>query len=201
MKLAGKLHIWPGSADQTAEAWGTIRRSMKWREKPSRSSEAVEAAPVAQHADEAGGEEVGGAGEEAPGGAGELEAAAAVADREAHAGGLGGDAELAEQRFEVRVVAVVEDDEAGVDRLLARRVLDRDRVGVAADPRRRLVDGDVVVAVQVVGRHQARDSGSDDRDPHRSSTTIRKPDRMHRDEFAVLGAIRLKVRTHPGGRG
>ena len=63
-----------------------------------------------------------GAGEEAPGGAGELEAAAPVGDREAHVGGLGGDAELAEQRFEVGVVAVVEDDEAGVDRLVSRRV-------------------------------------------------------------------------------
>ena len=40
MKLAGKAHICAGSADQTAEAWGTIRRSMKWREKPSRSSQA-----------------------------------------------------------------------------------------------------------------------------------------------------------------
>ena len=40
MKLAGKVHICSGSADQTAEAWGTIRRSMKWREKPSRSSQA-----------------------------------------------------------------------------------------------------------------------------------------------------------------
>ena len=69
MKLAGKLHICSGSADQTAEAWGTIRRSMKWREKPSllepgaergrgavhpdqRPRLAVEAAPVAQHAEE-----------------------------------------------------------------------------------------------------------------------------------------------------
>ena len=39
MKLAGKLHICSGSADQTAEAWGTIRRSMKCREKPCSSSQ------------------------------------------------------------------------------------------------------------------------------------------------------------------
>ena len=39
IKLAGKLHICSGSADQTAEAWGTIRRSMKWREKPRSSSQ------------------------------------------------------------------------------------------------------------------------------------------------------------------
>ena len=93
MKLAGKLHICSGSADQTAEAWGTIRRSMKCWEKPCCSSQcaergrgpvhpdqrprlAVEAAPVAQHPEEAGADQVGGAGEEAPGGAGVLEAAA-----------------------------------------------------------------------------------------------------------------------------
>jgi hypothetical protein len=92
-------------------------------------------------------------GEEAPGGAGELEPAAAVGDREAHVRGPGGDAEFTEQRFEVRVVAVVEDDEAGVDRNLSggARLGYPDRVGVAADPRRRLVDGDLVLAVQVVG--------------------------------------------------
>ena len=112
MKLAGKLHICSGSADQTAEAWGTIRRSMKCREKPFSSSQApsegavpfipisarrdaVEAAPFAQHAEEGGAEQVGGAGEEAAGGAGVLEAAAPVGDREAHVRGLDGDAELA----------------------------------------------------------------------------------------------------------
>ena len=135
MKLAGKAHICSGSADQTAEAWGTIRRSMKWREKPSRSSQApsegaVPFIPISPGASrlkrrqsrsmrmKAGGEQMRRAGEEAPGRAGELEPAAAVGDREAHVGGLGGDAEFAEQRFEVRVVAVVEDDEAGVDRLV-----------------------------------------------------------------------------------
>ncbi len=39
MKLAGKLHICSGSADQTAEAWGTIRRSTKCWEKPFSSSQ------------------------------------------------------------------------------------------------------------------------------------------------------------------
>ncbi len=40
MKLAGKLHICSGSADQTADAWGTISRSMNRREKPCCSSQA-----------------------------------------------------------------------------------------------------------------------------------------------------------------
>ena len=39
MKPAGKLHICSGSADQTAETWGTISRSTKWREKPRCSSQ------------------------------------------------------------------------------------------------------------------------------------------------------------------
>ncbi len=39
MKLAGKLHICSGSADQTAEAWGTISRSTNLREKPCWSSQ------------------------------------------------------------------------------------------------------------------------------------------------------------------
>ena len=40
MKLAGKLHICSGSADHTAEAWGTISRSTKCWEKPFCSSQA-----------------------------------------------------------------------------------------------------------------------------------------------------------------
>ncbi len=52
-----------------------------------------------------------------------LEAAAPVGDREAHARGLGGDAELGQQALEVGVVAVVEDDEAGVDLPACRRRL------------------------------------------------------------------------------
>ena len=39
MKLAGKSHICSGSADHTAEAWGTIRRSTKCWEKPFSSSQ------------------------------------------------------------------------------------------------------------------------------------------------------------------
>ena len=132
MKLAGKLHICSGSADQTAEAWGTIRRSMKLREKPSRSSQwpsegavpfipisarrfAVEAAPFAQHPRKVGVSRWAGRAKRPQGVPAVLEVATAVGDRETHVGGLGGDAELVQQRFEVGVVAVVEDDEAGVD--------------------------------------------------------------------------------------
>ncbi len=95
-----------------------------------------------------------------------LEPPAPVGDREAHLGRLGGDAELVEQAFEAGVVAVVEDDEAGVDPVLAIAVVDPDRVGVAAEPVAGLVDDDLVLAVQQMGGNEARDSGSDDRDLH-----------------------------------
>ena len=197
MKLAGKLHICSGSADQTALAWGTISRSTKWREKPCCSSQwpsegAVPFIPISARASrlkrrqsrsiprKLGLSEVGGAGEEAPRRAGVLEAAAAVGDREAHVGGLARDPELLQQRFEVGVVAVVEDDEAGVDPVGPVLGLDRHRVGVAADPLARLVDDDLVLGGQLVGGHQARDTGSDDRDPHRPFPTSEGADRLHR---------------------
>ena len=73
------------------------------------------------------------------------EAAAAVGDREAHVRGLARHPQLVQQRFEARVVAIVEDDEAGVDPVGPVLGLDRDRLGVATDPVARLVDDDVVL--------------------------------------------------------
>ncbi len=60
-----------------------------------------------------------------------FELAAPVGDREAHVGRLGGDPELVDHPLEVGVVAVVEDDEPGVDWPAAAGGLDVDRVGVA----------------------------------------------------------------------
>ena len=65
--------------------------------------------------------------------------------------GCAGDAELAEQPLEVRVVAVVEDDEAGVDVYAAASALDADRVRVAAGVGVRLEHGDVVRRLEHVG--------------------------------------------------
>ena len=184
MKLAGKLHICSGSADQTAEAWGTIRRSMKCWEKPCCSSQwpsegAVPFIPISARASrlkrrqsrsiprKVGLSRWAGRAKRPQGVPEYSKPAAPVGDREAHVRGLAGDPELLQQRFEVGVVAVVEDDEAGVDRVRPVLGLDPDRVRVPAEPPRRLVDDDLVLAVQLVGGHQAGDSGSDDRDLHR----------------------------------
>ena len=75
-------------------------------------------------------------------------------------------AELAQQLHEVRIRAVVEDDEAGVDLLHLAVELDAVRVGVAADVAGGLVHRDVVRAVQAVRDHVAGDAGADDGDLH-----------------------------------
>ena len=94
-----------------------------------------------------------------------LEPAAPVGDREAHVRRLRGDAELGEHALEVRVVALVEDDEPGVDLPAARRRLDADRVRVAARVGAGLEDMDVVAAaMKLGGRDEARDAGADDGD-------------------------------------
>ena len=74
----------------------------------------------------------------------------AVAHGEAHVGGLGGHPELVQQRLEVRVVAVVEDDEAGVHPVGLVGQVDPHGVGVAAHVVVGLVDGDVVLGMQLV---------------------------------------------------
>ena len=115
-------------------------------------------------------EQVRGAGEEAARCARVLEVAP-VGDREAHVGGLAGDTELVEQPFEVGVVAVVEDDEAGVDPVAAALALDLDRVRVAAGAGTGLIDDQLVLGVQQMGGDEPRDAGSDDRDLHCLLTT------------------------------
>ena len=142
MKLAGKLHIWPGSADQTAEAWGTIRRSMKWREKPSRSSQvpsegAVPFIPISLGASrlkrrqsrsmrrKVGESRWAGRAKRPQGVPENSKPPRPSLTEKLMWDGWSADAEFAEQRFEVGVVAVVEDDEAGVDRLVGPARLGR----------------------------------------------------------------------------
>ena len=92
---------------------------------------------------------------------------AAVGDAEAHVRRLRGDAQRGQQALEVRVVAVVEDDEAGVHVMRGVLGVDADGVRVAARERAGLEHGDLVLAVQQVRGGQPGDAGADDRDPHR----------------------------------
>ena len=128
---------------------------------------AVEAHVVGHHAQEARPREVRRLGDQpARAARGVLEVLVLRADREAHVGRLARDAELVEQRLEARVVAVVEDDEAGVDVPCGVVGVDADRVRVPADVIAGLVDDDLVLGVQQMGSRQARDARPDDRDPH-----------------------------------
>ena len=118
---------------------------------------AVEAQDVDQHAGERRLQQVGALGvERVEVGAPVLHAGELAAHREAHLARLAGHVEALEEPDEVRVVAVVEDDEPGVDGVVARGAvgagdLDVDGVGVAAHPGARLEDGHVVVRVEQVG--------------------------------------------------
>ncbi len=96
-----------------------------------------------------------------------LETARVAAHAEAHLGRLRRDAERVEQFDEVRVGPVVVDDEAGVDRVVAAAVAHVDRRGMPADARRRLVNGDLVARIEIVGGGKPGDAGADDRDLHR----------------------------------
>ena len=75
-----------------------------------------------------------------------------------------------QQPLEIRVVAVVEDDEARVHVPRAALGVDPDRVGVAARivgglEQRRLVSG----VVELGGGDEAGDAAADDRDSHRGA--------------------------------
>ena len=100
-------------------------------------------------------------------------AAAAVGDREAHGRSAAWRRpSSASRRSEVRVVAVVEDDEAGVDRELARPA-SRPRSCSCGPPGERagLEHGDLVArAIQLAGGDEAGDAAADDRRPHSPRT-------------------------------
>ena len=87
-------------------------------------------------------------------------------DGERHVARLGRYPECREQMHEVRVVALVVDDEAGVDRQPPFAVIDLDAVGVASEPSLGLVQGHVMARVERPGSAQACDPRTDHRDPH-----------------------------------
>ncbi len=128
----------------------------------------VEAREVGDHAVKPGRDQMRALGEQAVGGGARvLEVPADIAHAEAHARRLPGDAEVLQQPLEVRVVAVIEDDETGVhvQRLVCS--VDPHGVGVAAGVLARLEDRDLVMLVEQIGDHQTGDACADDCDPHR----------------------------------
>ena len=133
---------------------------------------AVEASNLHPETVESRPDEVAGLGEEgAQGSAAVLEPARIVPDAEAHRRGPRPDAEFAQQTGEARVVDLVVDDEPGVHIVGASPEIEAERVRVAADPARRLVDGDRVARMEVVGSGKPRDSGTDNRHLHRGRFT------------------------------
>ena len=69
----------------------------------------------------------------------------------------------------------IEDDEAGVDRDFALADGDENRVGMAAEAVRLLVDDDVVPPAEEPRGGEARDAGADDCDAKTSSGTHGQP--------------------------
>ena len=129
------------------------------------SRAAVEALHLHEHPEEARVARVPQVGEHAaePARTRVLQTAAVAAHGHAHVGGLRLDPELVEQPEQVRVRAVVVDDEPAVDRehaLVGREHVVR--VRVAAQPRLGLVERDVVVALQDVGGGESGDARADD---------------------------------------
>ena len=117
-----------------------------------RTSLALEAQEVGHHAVEPRRREVRALGEQpVRRGARVLEVAGFVGDREAHVRRLPAHADAVEEALEARVVAVVEDDEAGVDPVGRVGGVDPDGVDVAAGPRGGLEHADLVTLVQEVG--------------------------------------------------
>jgi hypothetical protein len=96
-----------------------------------------------------------------------LEVAAPVADAEAHRRRLSGDVQAREQALEGWVVAIVEDDEAGVDVVGLVRGVDTDRVRVTPGAAVGFEHGHLVAGIQQVRRDESRDPRPHDRDPHR----------------------------------
>ena len=125
---------------------------------------AVEAQLVADQPPEAQAHQVRALREQPPPRVRELEPPVVRRDRHPHLGVLDLDPELAQQRRERRVVAVIVDDEPGVDPALPARIVDADRVRVPADAALGLVEGDRVGGVEGPRGGEAGDPGADDGD-------------------------------------
>ncbi len=162
------------AGEQLAQRGSGARRA-----RGQRARLAIEAEQVADHPQEARVDEVRALREDAARRSRVLERAGVVGDREAHARRLGRDAQLGHQRLEAGVVAVVVDDEAGVDPVRLVGELDAHRVNVAAEVGAGLVEHDLVVEPQPVGGGQSSHAAADDRDSrHVLGDTTCPADRM-----------------------
>jgi hypothetical protein len=90
---------------------------------------------------------------------------------------------------EIGVVAVVVDDEAGVDGEAARAAWNLERVGVPADPLLALVEGDAVALGEQPRRRQARHARADHRDVQRVPRKIGPGAETVRAHVLVPGAL------------
>ena len=126
---------------------------------------AVEPQEVAQHQKETGTDQVAPLREQAVEiGASIFQAASVERDRKGHLGRLGRDTEMREKCRQVWVGGLIEDDEPGVDGLRTVAAGDIDRVGVPAETRCALEDGDTMPLAEKPRRRHARDAGADHRD-------------------------------------
>ena len=136
----------------------------------------VEAGEVAQHAPEPRADEVRRLGEQAEKiGARIFDPPSAKRHGEGHVGDLGLDAERPQEFDKIGVCSRVEDDEAGVDRDLALADGDENRVGMAAEAVRLLVNDHVVPPAEEPRGGEARDAGADNCDAKTSSGTHANP--------------------------
>ena len=143
------------------------------RREQEASGAAVEPDHIREHAQKGGPQQVAPLGEDGvDGGAPPFHTGGLIGDAEAHLAVLPGHPETLEQPGERRIVAVVEDDEAGVDVLDAVGQFYPHRVGVPPRTGRGLEDGDLVARMQQMGAHQSGDTGPDDRDLHISSDSF-----------------------------
>jgi hypothetical protein len=97
------------------------------------------------------------------------------ADRERHLGLDAVHAEHGEQRDQVRVGLLVEDEETGIDRVRLAFEMDVHCVGVAAEVVSRLEQRDFVLATEQPGTGETGDAGADDGDAlltHHASLSV-----------------------------
>jgi hypothetical protein len=140
---------------------------------------AVEAQDVGKHAPERGAHQIALLAEDSgEAGPGPFQFGRTHADGEGHLGFDAGNVDCREQRGEIRVGALVEDEEAGVDRMRDAIDGDVDGVRMAAEVVGRLVERYLVALRQQPRCRKAGDAGADDGDAarfglpvHRSSSS------------------------------